>query len=51
VEIAPFPPAAPFEPLTKCGEPCLGFRIVVGKRQQDANAPHAIGLLRMRGER
>ena len=51
VEIAPFAPAAPFEPLTKCGEPRLGFRIFVGKRQQDANAPHALGLLRMRGER
>ena len=50
VEIAPFPPTAPFESLTKCGEPRLGFRVFVGKRQQDADAPHALGLLRMRGE-
>ena len=37
--------------LQECADPGLKFRIVRGCRQQHADAPHALALLRMRSER
>jgi hypothetical protein len=39
------------KPLQECTDADLKFRIVCGYRQEYADAPHAVALLRSRGER
>jgi hypothetical protein len=39
------------EPLQQCADAGLRFCIVRGERHQHADAPHALALLRARGER
>ena len=33
--------------MPECGRVCLKFRVALGMRHQNADAPHAVGLLRI----
>src|SRR6516162_8108697 len=50
VDIAAFRPSTLFQPLPECRKASLAFRIVLGERDEHADAPHPL-LLRARRER
>src|SRR5262249_50060976 len=50
-DIAVLSPTEPLQLLPERGQPCLIFLIIFGSAKQHADAPHALGLLRERGER
>src|SRR5262245_27933248 len=51
MDVAAFLPAEPFEPVPKCCKPLLPYGAGLRAMYQDANAPHALALLRPRCER
>src|SRR6516225_10046958 len=51
VDIAAFRPSTLFQPLPECRKASLAFRIVLGERDEHADAPHPLALLRARRER
>src|SRR5882672_4713801 len=50
MDVAAFLPAEPYEPLPKCCEPLLPHGAGLRAMYQDADAPHALALLRTRCE-
>src|SRR5262249_39997572 len=51
IDVAAFQPAVPFESLLKCRNSLLPFSAGLQVMHQDANAPHPVGLLRLRRQR
>src|SRR5262249_22657674 len=51
LNIATLRPSELLESLAECGEECLIFGVVLGRRHQHADSPHPAALLRTRRER
>ena len=49
-EVAALRPSELLESLPECCDEGLSFRVALGIPHQHADAPHAVGLLRTRGE-
>src|SRR5262249_50048500 len=51
LNVATLRPSELLKPLAECGEECLIFGVVLGRRHQHADSPHAAAPLRARRER